>query len=300
MWAFQQDFEEVYELDGRLEKSFNVAEGGFLKVKNVTGYIKVNSWSKNEVKVIAFERRHRYDDGIARIWIEKRGNKVYVETEYDKYYKRRRSWFKSFRNSFPGVEYEIVVPEKFSVETSNVTGGVIIKNIKGDVNSETVTGSVEISNVIGNVFAKTTTGRVRLRRIDGEVDAETTTGSVTIYDSSIPNLRARTTTGSIDVETLSVNPDGRYDLQATTGSLSFAIPSDSRASLRIKYRGNNFRTDFDLEKYYYRKERRSGRYFYEDYGRSWKRKTIVDDINGGGARVYMETTNGRIELRKLR
>jgi len=302
--AFQKDFDEVFELDGRLEKSLTVSEGGFLRVKNVTGQIEIQSWNKNEILITAYERRNRDNDGIAKVLIEQRGNRVIVETEYDKYSDRRDRRDRYWRSgrSYPSVEYRITVPERFEIEAENVTGSVTVENINGEVKSETVTGSVEVENVTGRVYAKTTTGRVRLYKVDGPVEAKTTTGSVRIYNCSIPDLRARTTTGSLDIETSTINEQGNYDLSTTTGSVTFGIPSDAKASVRIRFRGNNFRSDFDLrdddDRDRDRDDRSSRRYY--DYGRNWRSRTIVDDINGGGARINMEASNGRVELRKIR
>jgi len=293
--AFQEDFDDVFELDGRLKKSFTVSESGFLRVKNVTGQIEVASWTKNEVLITAYERRQRDTDGYANIWIEKRGDRITVETDYDRYSDRRDSRDRYWRSgrSYPSVEYRIMVPEKFEIEAENVTGSVSVENIKSNVDAETVTGSLEIENVIGKVYAKTTTGRVRLYKIEGGVETRTTTGSIRAYNCSISDLRANTTTGSLDIETLYVNPSGSYDLSATTGSITFAIPSDAQASIRARFRGNNFDSDFDLRDRYNRRDRR----YWDD---SWRSRTITDEINGGGARIDLEATNGRIELRRIR
>ncbi len=302
LFAFQQDFDEVYELDGKLEKTFDVSEEGFLKIKNISGYIRINSWDKNQVKITAYERRRKPYDEIAHIWIEKSKNRVYIETEYDKYYEREkyRGFWKRRRNrSYPGVEYEINVPEKFEVEASNVSGDIIVENIYGRVEGTAVSGDVLISNVNGPVFAKSVSGRIKLNKIEGEIETRNVSGGITIYDSSIPELTAKTVSGKIDIESKTINPKGRYELNSVSGSIYFAIPSDAGASIRIKYRNQNFRTDFDLREEYFRRDRRSRRYFYdEDWG--WKQKTIIDDINGGGGRIYIESFNGRIELRKLK
>ena len=42
-YAFQQDYNEIFDLDGKLEKTLDVSEGGFLKIKNVSGDIIINS-----------------------------------------------------------------------------------------------------------------------------------------------------------------------------------------------------------------------------------------------------------------
>jgi len=297
-----QDLNEVIELDGKLEKTFDVSPGGFIKVKNISGIVTITSWNNSQVKVVAVERRRNRNEGTAHIWMEKIGDRIYVETEYDENRDRRsrRDWEGRRNNSYPGVEYEIQVPDRFRVEASNVSGDVIIKDITGDVEGSTVSGDVELLNITGNVFANTTSGRIELKEINGEIESENVSGGISIYNSSIRNLRAKTISGIINIETRTFNPSGRYDLSALSGGVSFAIPSDAKASVRIKYRGKNFNSDFNLRMDDERQRDRRSRRYYDDYDSGWKQKTIVDDINGGGGRISIETMSGRIELRKFR
>ncbi len=220
-----------------------------------------------------------------------------------------------------------------SIEIGNVTGWVVadtsggsirIGNVQGDMTADTSGGSIDVGQggatvrldtsggtiradySLGPIYADTSGGNIYLEgsatsveadtsggnivieRSIGEVDADTSGGSITIRNSVGP-INADTAGGRIEVELVSLDGVAAepVDLETAGGDITLRLPSTYaatiRANLEVSRRGRgDYRiyTDFPL--------------------------TIQDDedgnivgsgdINGGGARISLETTNSDIHI----
>lgn len=125
---------------------------------------------------------------------------------------------------------------------------------------ETVNGGVEVRNVKGRTEASTTNGGIVARGLAGPVDASTTNGGV-------------------EVEVDEVAPDG-IRMECTNGGLRLRLPKDARAdvSARVTNGGINV-TDLPLEV----------------LGEQSRRR-LDGRLNGGGAQIRIEGTNGGIRI----
>lgn len=128
-----------------------------------------------------------------------------------------------------------------------------------EVRASTVNGGVEIRGISGNVHAETTNGGITLRDISGTVDASTTNGGI---DADLARLA-----------------DAGVKLECTNGGIKLRLPADSKASVSARTTNGGIETSglsFDSEP---TKQRLNAR------------------LNGGGARVEIEGTNGGIDIR---
>ncbi|MFT4885801.1 MAG: DUF4097 and DUF4098 domain-containing protein YvlB [Pseudohongiellaceae bacterium] len=158
----------------------------------------------------------------------------------------------------------------------------------GAIIADTSGGNIILEGSATSVRADTSGGNITVEKSNGPVDADTSGGSITIRKSVGP-IRADTNGGRIDAElVLSDNPRaGGVELETAGGDVTVRIPSSMQASiyadLEVSRRGRgDYRiyTDFPLT-------------IQED-----DRGNIVGqgDINGGGSRIYLETTNSDINI----
>jgi len=129
-----------------------------------------------------------------------------------------------------------------------------------DVRLSTVNGGIEVTGLTGRINAETTNGGIKAREIAGTIDASTTNGGV-------------------DVE-LSRMPEGGIKLGCTNGGISLRLPADAKATIsaRITNGGidtNNVQIDPTGET---------------------SRRRLNGNMNGGGARIDIEGTNGGIRI----
>jgi DUF4097 and DUF4098 domain-containing protein YvlB len=131
--------------------------------------------------------------------------------------------------------------------------------IGAEVKFTTVNGGVEVTGLTGKVTAETTNGGVVARDISGAIDASTTNGGV-------------------DVE-LARLAEGGAKLECTNGGIKLALPADSKASISASItNGGIDASGLTLDTTQASRRRLEGR------------------MNGGGAPVHIEGTNGGIRI----
>lgn len=127
------------------------------------------------------------------------------------------------------------------------------------------------------VRASTVNGGVEINGLGGKINAEATNGGVTARDIT-GSIEASTTNGGIDVDLARLS-DAGVKLECTNGGIKLRLPSDSKASISARITNGGIETSglsLDSEP---SKRRLEGR------------------MNGGGARVDLEGTNGGISIR---
>jgi hypothetical protein len=129
------------------------------------------------------------------------------------------------------------------------------------VNFETVNGAVRLENLDGEIVASTTNGGVRGKGLRGSVKADTTNGGVDIEMAAV--------TGDIDLET-------------TNGGIKLRLPRDAKANLEARCVNGGIGID------------EGGWASLQETEKS--RRLFRGTLNGGGARVALETTNGGVNV----
>ena len=129
-----------------------------------------------------------------------------------------------------------------------------------ELHASTVNGGVEIEGVTGKVHAEATNGGIRARDISGQIEATTTNGGV-----------------DVDLARLS---DAGVKLECTNGGIKLRLPADSKASISARITNGGIETSgLSLES--------SG---------EQSRRRLDGRLNGGGARIDLEGTNGGIRI----
>ena len=130
-----------------------------------------------------------------------------------------------------------------------------------EVHVSTVNGGVEISGVEGRVIAEATNGGIRGRELTGAIEATTTNGGV-------------------DVDLAKVAEAG-VKLETTNGGIRLRLPVDAKASISARIVNGGIDTE-GLS--------------IDSSGENSKRR-LDSRLNGGGARIQLEGTNGGIQIR---
>ncbi len=173
-------------------RTFALAPGGTVKVKNVNGTVKVLAWEKDEVAFTGtFKPSSR--DGHARVRVDASGTSLTFKVEQPK-----EGWFKTASAS---VGLELRVPRRVSARISTVNGSVQVEGVEGSHQLETVNGAIHARDLKGGLEMETVNGAIHgdaLAGITGGLTAETVNGSVTLELGPIRGqLSARTVNGGI-------------------------------------------------------------------------------------------------------
>jgi Putative adhesin len=131
------------------------------------------------------------------------------------------------------------------------------------------------------VDLRNTNGKVELNGLAGEVRAQTVNGGVEGRHLLVQTLDVSAVNGGVDVELAApLASGGKVSLETVNGGVQLALPRDSAASVVARVTNGGIRTG-DLP--------------FTVTGEQ-NRRRFEGTLNGGGASVSLETTNGGIRL----
>jgi hypothetical protein len=131
------------------------------------------------------------------------------------------------------------------------------------------------------VDLRNTNGKVELDGLAGEVRARTVNGGVEGRRLLVQTLEASAVNGGVDMELAAPLSSGaRVSLETVNGGVQLALPRDSEASVIARVTNGGIHT---------------GSLPFTATGETTRRR-FEGTLNGGGATVNLETTNGGIHL----
>jgi hypothetical protein len=134
---------------------------------------------------------------------------------------------------------------------------------------------------------RTTNGGVRLNGLTGEIHAKTTNGGVKGVNLVIDTLEASVVNGGLEIE-LGAPLDATDSVELTTvnGGVQFSLPSESKATIAARAVNGGVRAADELNV-----QREDA-----DDSEREQRRRLNGTMNGGGAKVTVNTTNGGVRL----
>lgn len=175
-------------------------------------------------------------------------------------------------------------------------GDIDIGTVGGDADLDTSGGDVEVRSVGGKALLRTSGGDIELNGNAGPTIARTSGGDIELRRILAPS-EVRTAGGDIEVGmAVQGNPSGESHVETRGGEIVLTLPADTRASIEavIEVRGRwerhqeEYRIDSDFAAASMERDAQSG----QVRGRF--------ELNGGGHRILLETSNGNITIRRGR
>jgi hypothetical protein len=194
---------------------------------------------------------------------------------------------KKVRASSGGRADEILARTKVSIETSAdrvsvktelpKSSGGFLAWVFGNDSSASVSYEVTVPDR-ADVEVGTTNGKLKVRDVAGRVDASSTNGSIDLAGIR-GSVDASTTNGSVSVALAEIVGDQDMSFSSTNGGIRVTVPRSAHLSIRASTTNGGIHLD-DLA---------------ADI-RSKSRRRLVADVNGGGPRMHVSTTNGGIRI----
>ena len=261
------------------DTTFAVGAEDRLFIDHHAGSIQVAVWDRDAVRIITDEDEH------TAIKIERSGDEVRIS---------RRG-----RHANHGTDYEITVPAWLPLAFSGVNTDVTIRGTKASVRGTTVNGDiwvlggqglVSIRSVNGDVSLEHANGRIHIESVDGDVTATDVTGSVkaTTIDGDV--ILERVTSESVEATTIdgevyyagTVSPNGRYHLATHDGDITFYLPDEVNATVKVSTFSGEFESDFPFT--------------ISKIGGNTRRFSFT--LGDGSAEIILEAFDGTIGLRR--
>lgn len=193
----------------RFEQSYPLSSNGRVTVSNVNGSITIDTWDKNEVKLVAVKTtddKERLNE--VEIIIDSKPDSIRVETDYDNWKERGTQGRKNYGRL--NVEFTLTVPRNAVLDE--------IETVNGSVRITNATNLVKASAVNGGVSATNLRGTANLSSVNGTIEAD--------FD--------QLQTGS------------KINLDTVNGTVNLTIPSDANATFRAESLNGVITNDFGL------------------------------------------------------
>jgi hypothetical protein len=204
------------------KKSYKLAAGGAISIKNVSGDVVVNGYDGDVVVVNGFKEGRDRDQ--VEIVDRSAGNRVDVGVEYP-----------SRCNCDAGVRFEVRLPRSMSLNLENVStasGNIDVTDVRGDVIVNTASGDVTLKGVNGRINASTASGDMRVLDVVGEVNAKSASGDVEVEIAQLQgsdDMKFSSASGDVNVK-LPANLDGDVSMSSATGSIKTDFPIEVKES----------------------------------------------------------------------
>jgi hypothetical protein len=131
-----------------------------------------------------------------------------------------------------------------------------------------------------HVDLRTVNGGVHVKGLDAEVRARSTNGGITGTALTSTTVDAAVTNGGVEIELARPVSSGSFELEAVNGGVSLNLPANSKADIAGRcVNGGISTTGLSLE----------------TVGEQSRRR-LEATLNGGGARISLETVNGGVRI----
>lgn len=268
----------------RVDTTVAFSRSGLVDLRQLTGDVTVDGWSRDEVRVRAYA-----EHGTLRF--EATGSRVSLEVE-------------SVRGRVGETAFVVTVPIGARVVARNTSGDVTVTGTRGPVEARSVTGDVSVSGATGRTVLVTVVGDVEASTLAGEVRAESVNGDVTVTDVS-GDVRLETTSGDIVLQRAatrsayaeSVNgeiefdgtldPAGTYEFRSHSGDIRLHIPDSPNARVAVETYNGEFESEFPVTL-------QPG----DASGNRTRSRQIEFSLGAGAARVIIQTFSGTVLLER--
>lgn len=243
--------------------------GSEVRLRNVNGGVSFEAWDRGEVQIEA-EKEVRAGSSEAarklmsqiRIDVANGPSGLQIDTRIPKH--EDGGFLGDLFNGggvSVGVTYKIRVPRHVALDVVDSNGGI------------------GVAGILGNAHLKTTNGGLAVREVSGDLNLESTNGAIAVTRSA-GSLKAATTNGGIDAELMRLS-SGDLSLRTTNGGVALRLPKDARFSLDAETSNGGVRSDFPVQ------------------GGQTGKRSLKGDVNGGGSKLLIRTSNGGVHIRSL-
>ncbi len=288
------------QVDGDINRSFDVRPGGWLELESDIGTIEVRTNRNNQVNVqvnFSSDRggEERLQDLLQDFDIDfqQTGNRVLVKAEYH----NGMNFWNSDRDALR-VRFIVLVPTEFNCDLETSGGSIDVDDLEGELRGRTSGGSLNFGQIRGTVLGRTSGGSITLSGCEGDVDVQTSGGSIRIGRVH-GEVRANTSGGSINIEDVT----GTIQAETSGGSISARISKQPEEDCELRTSGGRITVHLEPSMKFNIDAKTSGGGVETDLPvtvqGTLNKQSLVGKINGGGPDLVLRTSGGSITIREL-
>ena len=229
----------------KMEQVFQVTAPAHLVVKNVRGSVNIQPGEEGTLQVTAVKHIDSGDDELTEVNLSQESDGTVQAVA-------------RFQESSPGwlagkkaclVDFIIQAPPQCStrvkvvsanvsltglegeMECHTVSGDLVLHNLTGSFEIHTVSGDLELNNIAGNMDLHTVSGDAQGRGVSGAQKFDSVSGDVTLEESNIPSLQAKSVSGKFKIVTPLA--EGPYHFHTVSGDVELKVPAETHATLEL-------------------------------------------------------------------
>jgi hypothetical protein len=201
------------------QKSYRLAQGSRVSVKNVSGDVVVKGYDGEAIVVRGYKEGR--DRDLLSIEDLSDGSRVEVKVHYPEQC-----------NCNASVRFEVQVPRTISYDYDAFSS---------------VSGDVEVSEAVGTLRAKSVSGTVSVKEVSGTIQATSVSGDVTVGESS-GAVTAKSTSGNVRVDLLRLEGSNanRMEFGSVSGNVEVKLPGSLGANVEMSTLSGHLETDFPI------------------------------------------------------
>jgi hypothetical protein len=227
----------------RYEKSIPVEAGRSLDVRLSSGYLYIDAWDQDEIRILASEGAEK------ALEIRELRNVLVLSSRKD--------------DDWDELDLDISVPRWMDVRVEGHDVEVEITGVESRVDVEIIEGDIKLVGGRDRIRLRSINGSIFVEHSQGRIDLSSTQDNVTVLDSA-GQILTEAINGDIriagvtsdNVEAISFNGDVLYDgtledrgdyfLSTHAGDINVAVSLDASLSVSIATEDGDFESDFDV------------------------------------------------------
>jgi DUF4097 and DUF4098 domain-containing protein YvlB len=242
--------------------TYKVENNAKLLIENVSGWIKIESWDKDEILINYTIHAYGDDSSEAesnlqkiKVISNKSGNQVEVRIKYAK----DGIFDLSSRKVRGYVNFDVKVPTDCRIDAENVSGDTkifgtsadiststvsgenIVKSTKGKLRISTVSGNLVLTGHKGRIEANCVSGDMEFSDIESELKAESVSGNVMLTNARLSGFNAETVSGDM-IFTGEFADKSEISLETVSGEIKLKILNE----VGLEYSLSSFSGDLML------------------------------------------------------
>jgi DUF4097 and DUF4098 domain-containing protein YvlB len=206
---------------GQFDRSFDVGGHTRVEVSNTSGDLEIVGAADGKVHIraevkargIGFgDPKERLAQILSNPGIEQKGDTIRIGKDISNL-------------RYASITYRIEVPHDTEVNSTVMSGGQIIRGIRGPVTAQGASGSIRAEQIERDTRLTTASGSVNANDIGDDVRANSASGGITVNNAK-GEVRANTMSGDIQVH----HPGGRVEADSASGSIDIlGATADAKA-----------------------------------------------------------------------
>lgn len=260
------------------------ATDGTVRIKNVSGSVRVTGWSKSEIQVTG-----TLGSGTERLDFDVTGDRAEIEVVLPRH-----------ARNVDGSDLEIRLPLRSKVQIETVSAEIIAGDVQGELDARSVSGDIAISGRPAEITAQTVSGEItvaaqsdkarvesvsgdlRLEGLRGTLTVSTISGEVSFNGGQCERLRFSSVSGDLSF-TGEIAKKASLSLESHSGDITLIIPAKTSATFTLETFSG------DIENAFGQKAKRTSKYA--------PGRALSFTTGDGDAEVEVTTFSGDVMIR---